>query len=182
MRRAASRGGPGEAGPAKGAPRRSRKRAPLGGSYEAALQLAFDQIARRPRSEAEVRRKLASAGADEAVMERVLVRLRELRYLDDDAFARQRARGLAARGFGPLAAASRLALAGVSHEDTRRGVEEAFDEETTLARRALERRLKGRGQDELDRKERDRLLRWLAGRGFSPSAIRAAFRPGEPAD
>ena len=153
-----------------------RKRAPLGGSYEGALHLAYDQIARRSRSEAEVRRKLAQAGADEPVVERVIERLRELRYLDDDSFARQRARGLAARGFGPLAASSRLALAGVSQEHARRGVEEAFESETELARQALGRRLKGRAPGELDRKERERLLRWLAGRGFSPSAIRAAFQ------
>lgn len=152
-----------------------RKKAPLGDSYEEALQLAYDQIARRPRSEAEVRRRLARAGADEAVVERVLARLRELRYVDDDAFARQRARGLAARGFGPLAASSRLALAGVSQELARRGVDEAFESEAALARQALERRLKGRPPGELERKEKERLLRWLAGRGFSPSAIRHAF-------
>jgi len=157
-----------------------RRKAPLGASYDDALNRAFDQIARRARSEAEVRRKLLQEGADEAVVDRVVARLHELRYLDDDAFARARARGLAARGFGPLAAASRLALAGVSSARAKAGVDEAFESEGALARQALERRLKGRAPDELDRKEKERLLRWLASRGFSSGAIRGAFeRAGE---
>ncbi|HWV38659.1 MAG TPA: regulatory protein RecX [Vulgatibacter sp.] len=152
-----------------------RRRPPLGTSYDDALRRAYEQLARRARSEAEIRRKLLQEGADEAVVDRVVARLQELRYLDDDAFARARARGLAARGFGPLAARSKLALAGVPPHRIEAGVAEAFEREGALARQALARRLAGRPPGDLERKERERLLRWLAGRGFSPSAIRAAF-------
>lgn len=152
-----------------------KRRPPLGASYDDALHRAFDQIARRARSEAEVRRKLLQDGAVEPVVDRVVARLHELRYLDDEAFARARARSLAARGFGPLAAASKLALAGVAPHRAKAGVDEAFESERALARQALERRLKGRAAGDLERKEKERLLRWLASRGFSSPAIRAAF-------
>jgi len=154
---------------------RRRRRPPLGASYDDALHRAYDQIARRARSEAEIRRKLTQDGAEEPVVDRVVARLHELRYLDDDAFARARARGLAARGFGPLAVASKLALAGVASHRAKVGIDEAFESERGLARQALERRLRGRAIGDLERKEKERLLRWLASRGFSSPAIRAAF-------
>lgn len=149
-----------------------RSREPLGSAYEPALALAYDQIARRARSEAEIRARLAKAGSEPAVVDRVIERLRELRYLDDEAFAKGRARGLAARGFGPRAVASRLYQAGVQAPLAQQGIDETFaGEEASLARRALERRLKGREWTALEPKERERLFRWLAGRGFSPQAI-----------
>lgn len=168
--------------------RRRRRREPLGDRYEAALELAFSQLASRARSEAEIRRRLARAGASEPTVERVIVRLWELRYLDDEAFARARTRSLARRGYGPGAISRKLALAGVRPEIAREGVrEEIGAEEGGLARAALERRLRGRPFATLDPKEQARLLRWLASRGFSPSAIRKACGPAgsfdpDPAD
>lgn len=106
----------------------------------------------------------------------MIERLYELRYLDDDAFARSRAGGLARRGFGPRAILARLAEAGVRGESAREGVEEAIGGDEPLhVKEALDRRLKGRSPADLDPKERLRLQRWLAGRGFSLSAIRRAF-------
>ncbi len=154
---------------------RRRGKAPLGAAFEPALQLAYDQIARRARSEAEVRRRLIRAGSDLEVIDRVIARLMELRYLDDASFARARARGLASRGFGPRAVAFKLAGAGVGKEVAAGSIEEAYgDTEVSLARAALERRLRGRSFRSLEPKERDRLLRWLASRGFSARAIYGA--------
>lgn len=150
-------------------------KAPLGAAYEPALQLAYDQVARRARSEAELRRRLQKAGSDHDVIERVIERLKELRYLDDASFAASRTRGLAARGFGPRAVAARLYQAGVDAGLAEQGIAETFaGDEPRLAREALERRLRGRTFGELERRERERLFRWLAGRGFSSSAIAAA--------
>jgi len=155
-------------------------KAPLGAAYEPALQLAYDQIARRARSEVELRRRLQKAGSDPDVIERVIERLKELRYLDDAAFAASRTRGLAARGFGPRAVAARLYQAGVAPGLAADGIGETFGaDEPRLAREALERRLRGRTFRELERRERERLLRWLAGRGFSASAIAAACEEQE---
>ena len=151
------------------------RREPLGDRYEAALELAYASLAARPRSEAEVRRRLARAEASPATIDRVIVRLLELRYLDDAGYARARAGSLARRGFGPRAIAAKLAQAGVRGEVAREGTREGLPEdERTLARAALEKRLRGRAYASLDRKEQARHARWLAGRGFSSAAIRAA--------
>jgi len=169
----AGRHGSGEA--PRGGNRERRRREPLGDRYEAALELACAQLAARPRSEAEIRRRLQRAEASPATVERVLLRLRELRYLDDAAFARARAESLARRGFGPRAIAAKLAEAGVRGEVARLGTSEGLpDDERALAGAALERRLRGRSFASLDRKDQLRLARWLAGRGFSPGAVRAA--------
>jgi regulatory protein len=56
--------------------------------YEKALQKALHFIAFQPRSEKEIRAKLAKYGFKEGVIERVLNELIEKRYLDDARFAR----------------------------------------------------------------------------------------------
>lgn len=164
-------------------PRRRRAKDPLGDALEPALELAYAQIASRPRSAAEIRRRLVRAGSTAPVIDRVIERLHELRYLDDAAFARSRAGSLARRGFGPQAIASKLAQAGVRGETARDGLREAVaGDEPALARDALEKRLRGRRFAELDPKERLKLQRWLAGRGFSSGAIRSACGAAAAAD
>lgn len=138
------------------------------------MELAFAQLAARPRSEAEVRRRLQRAGATPAAVDRAIARLLELRYLDDAAFAIGRAADLARRGYGPRAIEARLAAAGVRGAPASDGAARAVGDEVALARAALERRLRGRAFAALERAEQARLLRWLVGRGFSPGAARAA--------
>lgn len=54
----------------------------------AALEMAASMLARRPRSEREVRRRLAQRGFAAALVEETANRLRELKLLDDAEFAR----------------------------------------------------------------------------------------------
>jgi regulatory protein len=57
-------------------------------TVEKARGLALEFLARRPRSEAEVRRRLTEKGHAPEVVDEVLARLRELNLVDDEAFAR----------------------------------------------------------------------------------------------
>jgi regulatory protein len=57
-------------------------------TVERARALTMDFIARRPRSEAEVRQRLGKKGFEPVVIDEVLARLRELGLVDDEAFAR----------------------------------------------------------------------------------------------
>jgi regulatory protein len=54
----------------------------------AALETAAAMLARRPRSEGEVRRRLAQRQFDPPLINETVTRLRELRLLDDTEFAR----------------------------------------------------------------------------------------------
>jgi len=57
-------------------------------AYVRAMEAATTFLAVRPRSIAEVRRRLQRGKFDSATIERVIQRLQELDYLDDEAFAR----------------------------------------------------------------------------------------------
>ena len=59
-----------------------------GDSYERAKEAALRLIEIRPRSVAEVRRRLRDKGYEDDIIEKAVTRLQELALLDDDAFAR----------------------------------------------------------------------------------------------
>ena len=101
------------------------------GAFHEAMQRAGHLLAARPRSEYELRTRLAGAGFDEEVVDRTVDRLLELKLIDDAAFALQwveeRARGrnrspeiliaeLQAKGIDRAAAEAALAAAGIDEE------------------------------------------------------------------
>jgi regulatory protein len=141
--------------------------------------MALRALASRPRSEAEIRARLAraelAAEADDTV-----AWLARLGYLDDAAFARARARGLVTGGrAGPRLAERRLRAAGIDEAAARAAVRGALEEETgargggaelALCRALAERRAKG-SLAALDDRGRARLARWLLGRGFAGPVV-----------
>jgi regulatory protein len=106
----------------------------------------------------------------------VVAWLRDLRYLDDEAYARARARALLAPGkLGPRAAERRLVVAGVVPAAAHAAVAAALAEEgaggAVRCRALAERRARGRTLAALDERARARLARFLLGRGFSGAAV-----------
>lgn len=154
------------------------ERTPLSQGKEKALRL----LSARPRTEAQIRERLARDGLAE-VAPAVVAWLLGLGYLDDDAYARARARSLTAPGrLGPRLAERRLVTAGIDPARARRAVAEALrggEEESPdgeaaearLARALALRRTGGVPLDGLDEKGRARLARFLLGRGFSGRAV-----------
>ncbi len=139
---------------------------------------ALRLLAARPRTEAQILERLVRAGFV-AEAEGVVAWLRELRYLDDDAFARDRAALLVAPGrLGPRLAERRLVAAGIPRDAARRAIREALgDEEAKRCRQLAERRAGAAGAvpDDLGEREKARLSRFLLGRGFSGRAVSAAL-------
>lgn len=143
---------------------------------------ALRLLAARPRTELEVLRRLDLAGfAEEAPA--VVAWLRGLGYLDDAAYARDRARGLVAPGrLGPRLAVQRLVAAGIPREAAGGAVAEALasdgvggaQAEAARCRLLAERRARGPLAG-LDNRDRARLARFLLGRGFSGPAVSAAL-------
>jgi regulatory protein len=136
--------------------------------YKRARERALRLLALRSRSRAELRKKLAERDFTKSAIERVLENLDELGYLDDEAFAINRARHLAVnRLYGNPRSRSSCGK-GIDREAAKAAIHEVreeFPEMEGIARSAAK-KLQGRGIDGLDKKERLALARTLQGRGY----------------
>ena len=135
----------------------------------ACLAAAYSYLAMRPRSTAEVRERLGKR-FDPQVVERTIVRLVERKFLNDEEFAStwadQRAR---VKGRSSRAISAELRMKGLDRETIDRALETADDESVAL--RVGQRRM--RRLDGVDGKQRRyRLMRHLAGRGFSYEIVK----------
>lgn len=147
-----------------------------------ALDRAYRLLARRARSEEELRRKLVEAGYPEGIVAMVLDKCRDLGYLNDARYARQRARDLAVnrlagdrriaadlRERGIAAATAREAIAAVRCET---GEGEALE-------RLVQKKTRGVPLAALDERQRARLARGLLGRGFPPGLVFTTLKRGQ---
>jgi regulatory protein len=141
-----------------------------------ARALALRYLAAASRTETQLRTRLKKAGLAEQA-DTVIEWLRQLRYLDDGAYASGRARTLIGSGrLGPRAAERRLQRAGIDPGAARAAVAGALAEagpggEAALCRALAERRARGTPLDRLDDRARGRLARFLLGRGYSGAAV-----------
>jgi regulatory protein len=141
-----------------------------------ALERAGKLLARRARSESEVRDALSRSEFAAAVIEETIAKLQELELLDDAAFARQwiEERG-GRKGLGPRRLLSELRLKGVSDETFRQALADVgLDDEARakevaagLIRKVVQRPL---GQQAM------RLQQMLLARGFDLETTLAAVR------
>lgn len=134
--------------------------------FAAALRL----LSLRDRSEGELAGRLRRRGHGEEEIAAVISRCRELGYLDDLRFARERARRLMAAGkaVGPKVLAD-LTAHGVSAGEARAACEEAASEipQEDVLRDLLERRFPEFLFAKADDRERRRVVNYLLRRGFS---------------
>jgi regulatory protein len=140
----------------------------------AALQKAYRLLSMRPHSEKEMGKKLREKGFPLAVVKEALEKLHELKYLDDELFARQWARNLAVNKlWGNRKIIISLQEKGVSAELISAAIDEArreiFEEEAiTFLIKKKASRIKLAA---LDLKEKKRIFQNLLGRGFSAGLI-----------
>jgi regulatory protein len=143
---------------------------------------AFRLLTLRAHSEKELRAKLHAGGFAEEVVEQVIGRCWELGYLNDEAFARQRARLLAV---GRLAGDRRIAFdlreRGIDAALSARVIAEVRGElgEAEAAERLLRRKIRGRPVAALDEREKARLARGLMGKGFPTGLILKTLKKTE---
>ena len=136
----------------------------VAGEKPVAMGRALNLLGYRARSEAEIRDRLTRYGYIRETTDAVVLRLQELGYLDDAAFARMKAREKARR-YGPRRVSVELKKRGVGGTLAREGVEEEFAgrSEVGEARSAAARRYNGRGSDA----EARRVYGFLVRRGYS---------------
>ncbi len=139
-------------------------------SFERMKVSALRIITLRSHTRAELRKKLQAKRYPREDIDTLLDRFERIGYIDDDAAARSWVRRrLQARPMGRRAMAAELRGIGVSTEIAEAALAEGYGEagEAESALRAAEKRLRALdGKDKL----RDRLLRFLMGRGF-PSGV-----------
>ncbi len=141
----------------------------LQGAQRAALQL----LARRPRTEKEIRERLREKEFGEEEIDQAVASLRSSGFLDDEAFARAFIQDqLSVRPKGPLAIKRRLLLLGVKKETIDRVLNEAF-QERSLNDVALDVAMKflRKISHNDPRSKREKLAGFLSRRGFSWDVI-----------
>ena len=143
------------------------------------LEAALRFLEARARSEAEVRRRLTSAGYRSDLVDGAVVRLAELGILDDEAFARAWVESRdRARPRGERALRRELSLKGIDRDvqdevlDDRR--DEDADVDLEAARRLLARNARSLDRVADPRARRQRAYALLARNGFDPDVCRLA--------
>lgn len=150
-------------------------------NLEDALKRAYRFLDYRPRSEAEVRIKLTQLGFSQPIIETTLEKLRSLKFLDDEAFARGWALGrVQGRGFGPLRVERELQQKGVAETLISQIVQETFSRQggIEVGKKLLERRFKDK--DLGDVKVLRRAVDFLRRRGYHRSVIAELVEQARP--
>ncbi|HLC30641.1 MAG TPA: regulatory protein RecX [Dehalococcoidia bacterium] len=134
-------------------------------AFQSGLDAAYRFLAYRPRSESEVRTRLRRRKFEAGLIDRVVAKLKEQRFLDDVAFAQQWTENRATHSPRSRAMVrSELRLKGVAPEIAQTAVEDLDDAEAAYeagGRRSL--RIKAADYQEF----RKRLWDFLRRRGFS---------------
>jgi regulatory protein len=150
--------------------------------YEKGLQKAYRLLAVRARSERELRTRLKEKMFDGQVIDRVIARLYELNYLDDEAFARQWARRLAV---DKLSGNRRIELSLLEKGVDRTTCEQVLAEirqdvpERQAIRQIIRKKLRGGKLQRQDGRGKRSLAQYLLGRGFTPGLIYEMIREAE---
>lgn len=144
--------------------------------FAAALRV----LTRSDRSEAELRAKLKQFGFALPAIDSAVEKCRQYGYLDDQRYARERARALARRGSG-VGHKIRLDLRrrGLSDDHIEQALELVENEFSyhDLLRELLERRFPSFDYAEADDRQRRRVVAFLQRRGFPLEQIFSVLKP-----
>ena len=143
---------------------------------------ALTMLSRRELSEAQIRTRLARKAFEDDDIEAAIERLRQDGTINDRRVALAAARlESTIRHRGRARVIQKLRTLGIAAEVVESAVNAVFEEvdENALLDRAFERRLRAHAPKDLDEKGRARIVRSLAGQGFSIDAILRRLR-GSP--
>ncbi len=136
---------------------------------------ALEYLAYKPRTVAEVRRKLQEKEYEAPVIDAVVEEFRERGYLDDVQYAEEYVRSrFSAKGYGPVRIEQELRKRGVDRPLAETAVEDFFAEtdERAAAREHAEKGWSRIGREDDPRKRRDKLYRYLTRRGYTYDVVR----------
>ena len=138
-----------------------------------AKRICWRLLARRDLSERELAGKLAAKGFEDGIIAETIDYFRELGYLHDEVFALNQARRLATgKGYGDRKIASFLQGRGITEAvaaEAITAVRQEWNEGQALKSLIRKKTTGGNIRDDLPGKQR--LVRYLMGRGFPPGLI-----------
>lgn len=137
---------------------------------------AMQYVASRERSVHELRSRLLRDGYSAAMVSEIVDRYTELQIVDDTRYAESWVRQRIAAGYGPRRIAQELSQRGIDPQLVAEVVRSAGDDEVDDVSRA---RASLKGARPHDRKDRERLIRRLVGRGFSLGVALEAVESGD---
>ena len=136
-----------------------------------AMVKAMDILARRSLSEMELLAKLHRAGYPDHECDEAIAECLKRHYLDDEQLTSDCVDILHQRNLGARQIRMKLARRGLDPEKINELLNESPDEEIESARRAMETKLRMLTKESDPRKKREKLFRFMAGRGFAPNQI-----------
>lgn len=140
---------------------------------ESAMHIALRLLTRRRHTEWELIQKLRKRRIPREIIDGVVSRCREYRYVDDPSTAEFYIDELKAKGYGIYFVRDAMRKKGFDPDLMESSLQERYpaSDEPEAARHAISRKTLSL-QREGDRKKRNaKLYRYLYGRGFSPSTI-----------
>lgn len=139
------------------------------------LKKAIQLLSRHAYSERELLKKLLDAKIPAAEAAQAVSECRRRGFLNDEILAENAARALVERGSGARRVRLNLAKRGLSDKDVTAAMERVADLELDAARRAMEYKLRLLSRETDSAKKREKVFRFLAGRGFSADVVRKLF-------
>ncbi len=136
-----------------------------------AFEKSLRFLSMRPLSEAELLAKLQRAGYPENEAAAAVEKCRKLHYLDDELLAADSVSALRQRNLGTRQIKFRLAKRGLDPETVTGLLADDPQEEFEAAFRAMQGKMRLLRHETDPRKKREKLFRFLTGRGFSPDII-----------
>ncbi|WP_303720576.1 regulatory protein RecX [Malonomonas rubra] len=144
-------------------------------AFAAALRI----LTRRDRSEVELRKKLEQSGFSVSAIDQAIEKCRSYKYLDDQHYARERAKALfrSGRGVGRKVLLD-LRRQGIADEIAQSAVIEASQEfpNSQLLQDQLDRRFPGFDFAQADEREKHRVISFFQRRGFPLNEIFSVLR------
>ncbi len=140
---------------------------------------AINLLSARARSAEKLRQKLREKCDDDAVIDAVVVRLKEQKFIDDTAYAAARATSSLAKGRSKLRASIDLSQKGIDRATAKEAVDKALEDtgepESMIAERAARKKLRSLSKFDPPTKKQ-KLYGFLARQGFSPESVRHALK------
>jgi regulatory protein len=144
-------------------------------------KIAFSFLNYKPRTEKELRRKLKEKKISEKNSDRVILTLKDLKYLDDNQYAKMYLEEkLANNPKGKRVIAMKLAEKGINKEVIKNVVDTNYNEETEIkkAKELLSKYVKKvRAKSPIDKKQK--CYRYLLSRGFDYEIVKSVCKVEE---